>query len=123
MPEKGTSLAWLFADDTMLGKTVTSQHDHERLRQGLRNLGGRENEWEMSFYPDKFNTVPVTGGKKTMPHSYSLRGHQLETVNTTKYLEVMIQKDAGKDKHINIMCRKVSRALSCFAKKPQDRRN
>ena len=68
----------------------------------------------MSFYPDKCNTLPVTGGKKTMPHSYGLRGHQLETVNTTKYLEVMIQKDAGKDKHINIMCSKVSRALSSF---------
>ena len=38
----------------------------------------------------------------------------METVDTTKYLGVVIQKDAGKEKHINIMCSKVSRALSCF---------
>ena len=50
-----------------------------------------------------------------MLHTYTIHGHQLETVNTVKCMGVALQKDAARDKHLNIMCSKASRALRPIA--------
>ena len=60
--------------------------------QKLGHLEKWENEWEMSFHLDKYITPPVS-----TPQSTSL------------YLSVIIQKDAGCDKHIDNVCSNASR--------------
>ena len=42
----------------------------------------------MSFHPDKCNVLRVTRSKKPIIYKYHLKGHQLESADTTKYLGV-----------------------------------
>ena len=57
------------------------------------------------------NTLPVSRSRKSQPHSYSLHGQQLETVDKVKYLGVTIQKDLAWGDHISNTWRKAERAL------------
>jgi hypothetical protein len=45
----------LFADDTMVYLTITSDTDAEYLQEDLDKLAEWEGKWKMAFHPDKCN--------------------------------------------------------------------
>ena len=55
MPEGIRSRVRLFADDTIVYLTITSDTDVEYL-QDLDKLAEWEGKWKMAFHPDKYNS-------------------------------------------------------------------
>ena len=53
LPERLTSPARLFADDTTVYRAVISYLDQTQLQQDLLQLAEWEKNWDMSFHPGK----------------------------------------------------------------------
>ena len=64
MPEGIRSRVRLFADDTIVYLTITSDTDAEYL-QDLDKLAEWEGKWKMAFHPDKCNVLTIIRKKKT----------------------------------------------------------
>jgi hypothetical protein len=111
LPDTLTSLARLFADDTAVYRKVTSLDDQTQLQQDLDRLAAWENSWDMQFHPGKCTTLPVTRRRTTLTYPYQLHGETLETVASTKYLGVTLQKDVSWDRHVDAITAKASKTL------------
>ena len=55
----------------------------------------------MSFHPDKCNVLRVSRSKTPIISNYHLKGHQLETAETTKYLGVDLSYNLSWNHHID----------------------
>ena len=55
----------LFADDSMVSRTIKTKRDAELLQSDLDGLQEWENTWKMKFNPDKCEHISVTNKKKT----------------------------------------------------------
>jgi hypothetical protein len=53
MPEGIRSRVRLFADDTIVYLTITSDTDADYLQEDLVKLEEWEGKWKMAFHPDK----------------------------------------------------------------------
>ena len=66
----------------------------------------------MTFHPQKCQTIRVTRKKQPTITSYSIRGHTLECVPSTKYLGLIISNDLSWKKHIQSISATAGRTLS-----------
>ena len=114
MPENIKSTVRLFADDTIVYLTITSDVDRVRLQKDLDRLAHGEQTWKMSFHPEKCNILSITKKLKRNPltNCYILHGHQLEQVQSAKYLGVSITSDMKWREHIANICKKANNTLS-----------
>ncbi len=62
----------------------------EKLQQDLTNLQKWEDDWLMSFNPDKCEVLRVTNKRKTHPATYAIHGQELKQVDSAKYLGIDI---------------------------------
>ena len=83
----------LFADDTVIYMTVTSNGDALQLQDDLDRLALWEHRWKMEFHPQKCNVLTISRRKTPHHHEYVLHGHVLERVSSAKYLGVTIRDD------------------------------
>ena len=86
----------LFADDCLLYRTKTSQHDAVILQKDLNMLQQWEAKWLMSYNPEKFEVglLRVTNKRKHIIHThYKIQGRIIDTVYNTTYLGVTIQSE------------------------------
>ena len=69
--------------------TVTSKSsaDTTKLQQDFEKLQSWEECWQMKFNVTKCHNLQVTNKKKPKPPVYHLHGHQLEEVESAKYLD------------------------------------
>ena len=111
LPNRVSSISKLFADDTLLHRLMQNDKDNEILQKDLQELEKWENEWDMSFHPNKCNILPISKKKSVNKNDYTLHDHQLETVESAKYLGVTLQSNASWDKHIDGICAKANRTL------------
>lgn len=112
LPSKIASSARLFADDTAIYRLLMTQNDTAILQDDLRKLEIWEDEWDMSFHPDKCNQLPLSRSRKPInATSYQLHNHSLEKVNSSKYLGVTIQTDLSWNIHIDNVSAKANRTL------------
>jgi hypothetical protein len=93
MPEGICSRVRLFADDTIVYLTITSDTDADYLQEDLEKLAEWEGKWKMAFHPDKCNVLTITRKRKPIVREYQLYGHTLEAVTSTKYLGCTISAD------------------------------
>ncbi len=84
LPEFVTSTAHLFVDDCLLYHILSSAEDAAKLQQDLTNLQKWEDDWLISFNPDKCKVLRVTNKRKTYPATYSIRGQELKQVDSAK---------------------------------------
>jgi hypothetical protein len=114
MPENIKSTVRLFADDTIVYLTITSDVDRVRLQEDLDRLAHWEQTWKISFHPEKCNIMSITKKLKRNPltNCYILHGHQLEQVQSAKYLGVSITSDMKWSEHIANICKKANNTLS-----------
>ena len=114
MPENIKSTVRLFADDTIVYLTITSDVDRVRLQEDLDRLAHWTQTWKMSFHPEKCNILSITKKLKRNPltNCYILHGHQLEQVQSAKYLGVSITSDMKWSEHIANVCKKANNNLS-----------
>ena len=122
MPENIRSKTRLFADDTIVYLTITSDIDSVTLQDDLNKLAKWEKRWQMSFHPEKCNVLTIRRKKQPILNSYTLHGHQLEQVTTEKYIGVSITSDIKWHQHISNKWKKANNTMSLL-KRNLDIRN
>ena len=90
----------LFADDTILYRTINSAEDTAKLQDDVTQLQEWCHEWQMLFHPAKCNLLRVSTSRSPIQVSYTLSGHTLDRVEKVKYLGVTISSNLKWDAHI-----------------------
>ena len=103
MPEMvKSSETKLFADDSLLFRTINNQADSVLLQNDLASLQDWEDKWQMSFNAKKCQVIRITPkNRPPLPTTYKLHGHTLDTVDASKYLGVTISNNLTWDRHID----------------------
>ena len=99
----------LFADDTILYRNIRNNTDALKLQDDLTKLQLWEQCWQMEFNVTKCHVLSVTNKKKPTPITYHLHGHQLEEVESAKYLGVELTKKLSWGKHVTNTAAKVNK--------------
>ena len=90
-PDSVQSNTRLFADDCILYRRIKNQRDCDILQDDLDKLASWEKKWVMSFHPDKCSPIRVSRSRNPVNREYSLKGHVLTSVDSTRYLGVEMQ--------------------------------
>ena len=101
----------LFADDCIVYRNVKTLQDCQALQNDLYKLTDWERKWGMLFHPDKCNTLQVTRARNPLTFTYSLKGQDLEAVNTAKYLGVDLSNNLSWNSHIDRTTKKANSML------------
>ena len=64
----------LFADESIIYKTIKSQKDCNSLQEDLDAAARWESDWPMAFHPDKC-TLTITNKKNHVKNNYLLHNH------------------------------------------------
>ena len=111
LPDTIDSQVRLFADDTVLYRTIKSDTDHHRLQTDLDNLTEWAMAWDMQFHPAKCLVMNISKKRHPSKFTYSLHSTDLKTTDTAKYLGITISQDMKWTKHITQTCSRANRAL------------
>ena len=103
MPEGISSPIRLFADGTVVYRQINSAADHTILQPDLHKLARWEAEYSMELHPEKCNVLGVTRSRSQSILNYTLRGTNLKSTESTKYLGVTLTKDLTWGKHVDII--------------------
>ncbi len=101
LPDNLTSTVRLFADDCVLYRTISGDHDADLLQTDLDRLCTWERTWLMKFNPEKCFVLKVTNSHNPKTHSYSLNNTTLQETDSHTYLGVEISKNLKWKKHID----------------------
>jgi hypothetical protein len=115
----GTQLR-LFADDSLLYRTIQSKKDTEMLQNDLEKLQSWEKENSMEFHPQNCKVLKVTNKKKIIPSRYTLHNTTLEEVTKAKYLGVTINNKLTWKDHITNTCKKANSTLGFLRRNLHD---
>ena len=121
LPASVTSNTRLFADDCILYRHITDQHDYTILQNDLDSLAHWENTWGMQFHPQKCNSLSITKSRTPFKHDYTLKGHILESVDTAKYLGITLSSNMSWEPHINNITAKANKILGFLKRNLQIR--
>ena len=93
----------LFADDSLLYRSIKTKGDQALLQRDLDALAEWEKSWQMSFNPSKCNTIHIFHGKGKSPNpfNYKLHSQIIESVPSSKYLGVTISEKLTWSEHIS----------------------
>ena len=80
LPNKVSSNARLFADDTAVDRKIKSSVDQESLQEDLHSLAKWESEWDMAFHPDKCQVLQVSN--KKVKHEFDYQLHKASKLYT-----------------------------------------
>ena len=86
--------------------------DRVHLQENLDRLAHWEQTWKMGFHPGKCNVLSITKKRNSVINCYILHGHQLEQVQSAKYLSVSITSDMKWSEPIANICKKANNTLS-----------
>ena len=112
LPEEVNSTVRLFADDTIMYMTLSSDKDATSLQQDLDKLAAWEEKWKMKFHPDKCSVLPITRKKSPRSFEYKLHGHILKVEKSTKYLGITIDNKLSWNTHIDNITKKANSSLA-----------
>ena len=93
MPDCTSSDVRLFADDSLVYRKIRNPDDAATLQRDLTALEEWEHKWQMCFHPEKCTVMRISNKRNTLQTTYTLHGHQLEVVDSGKYLGVTISQD------------------------------
>ena len=102
----------LFADDTIVYRTIRNQQDAEILQEDLKRLEEWEHQWQMDFNVAKCHVLSVTNKMKPREPKYDLHGHTLEQVSNAKYLGIEINEKLSWNTHIDGITAKANRTAA-----------
>ena len=102
----------LFADDCVCYREIKDEKDTMKLQRDIDRLGSWARKWGMRFQPVKCNMMQLTRKRiKKIHASYTLKGTNLENVESIKYLGVTITSDLRWNTHVSNVCTKANRTL------------
>ena len=109
-----TSLHWpslkavncLYADDMLLYKTISSTADYAELQQDIDLIYGWSTANLMTFNVSKCKCMLVSRRRNTIrpPINLKLKDHQLDNVQSYKYLGLLLSSDLSWTPHIESTC-------------------
>jgi hypothetical protein len=85
--------------------------DCHTLQSDLHKLEKWEEEWLMSFNPDKCEIIHISRKQKPIIFQYTLHNQILKSTNKAKYLGVTITNDLTWNHHINNITNKANASL------------
>ena len=114
----------LFADDSLLYRSIKGSEDSLQLQHDLTELTKWAERWQMTFHPAKCYTLRVSRKKNPTIKEYEMMGQQLSTVHQYPYLGVELSEDLSWDPHIKKVITKSNRVLGFLRRNiwkcPQD---
>ena len=90
LPNSLSTNVCLLADDAIVNRENKSPQDCLELQNDLNKLIAWEKKWLMEFNPSKCGILSVTRKRAPTAYSYTLHGHTLNRVKSTKYLGLTI---------------------------------
>lgn len=112
LPSRVKSTARMFADDCLLYREIRSQEDAHILQQDLDNLQKWEQDWQMTFNPDKCEVIHITTKRNPIIHKYNIHQTELKSTNKAKYLGVTITPDLSWKTHIDNVTKKANSTMA-----------
>jgi hypothetical protein len=100
----------------MIYRQIKSQSDCLKLQEDLEAAIKWEQDWLMSFHPDKCNIMNITTKRNPIHFYYSMHGHILESVQHAKYLGVTISRPKMEHPH-STNCRQSKQIIIFYQKK------
>ena len=76
-PNNVSSTTRLFADDSLLYRSIRTEEDRRILQEDLNRLDAWEKDWQMSFNPIKCEVIRICKRRIQMNGSYTIHGQQL----------------------------------------------
>jgi hypothetical protein len=113
MPGYARSQTCLFADDCLMYRKVSSTSDCTQLQEDLDNLIQWEQQWQMQFNPDKCEVLTITEKRKPLHHDYTIHGHILQDVDSTKYIGLSISWNT----YVDAITKKANNTLAFFKRR------
>ena len=101
----------LFADDSIIYRNVKAIRNCQELQNDLYKLTDWEQKLGMLLHPGKCNSMQVTRSRNLLTFKYSLKGQDLEAVNTAKYLGVDLSNNLSWNCHIDRTAKKANSML------------
>ena len=105
---KGTKIR-LFADDSLLYRTIRTPQDAKILQKDLETLQLWESKWKMEFHPGKCQKLKITNKSNSLDFQYFIHGTPISETDSAKYLGVVIDSKLNwkeQYKNINLKCNK-----------------
>ena len=111
---KGTFIR-LFADDCLVYRYIHSPEDQNILQSDLNKLQQWSERWGMRFNPGKCEVMHISCSSPRIKF-YELCGEILSTVESSKYLGVIISKDLDWHEQVCSAAKKANSALHLIAR-------
>ena len=70
----------------------------------------------MQFNPDKCEVLTITKKRKSLHHDYTIHGHILQHVDSTKYLGLSISKNRSWNTHVDAITKNANNTLAFLRK-------
>ena len=112
MPEKISCTTRLFADDSLVYRTIRSKEKRTLLQQDLAKLQEWEHDWLMQFNADKCEVIRITNKRNPLAHDYDIHGTKLQTVENAKYLGLTISSDLSWNTPVDTTAKKATTSLN-----------
>ena len=109
----------LFADDSLIYRTIKTPQDSLLLQKDLDTLQRWESTWKMEFHPDKCKLLRITNKINKISFDYSIHNTILSLTESAKYLGVTIDSKLKWTSHYNDTCLKANRVLSLLRRNLQ----
>ena len=110
----------LFADDCLAYRRIQTAEDQDILQKDLKALNDWTLKWGMRFNPAKCQIMHLARSRKPLAKSYELCDQALETVDSAKYLGVVVSNDLLWHKQVCAVAKKANSALHLIARNLHD---
>ena len=108
----GTSLR-LFADDSLLYRTIKNEEDSIILQNDLNKLQLWEKKWKMEFHPGKCQLLRITNKTKNfISTDYFIHNSKIELADSAKYLGLIIDNKLKWKRQYSYVCKKANKMLA-----------
>lgn len=112
LPAVVNSSIKLFADDCVLYREITNQHDNFMLQKDLDNISRWCSQWLMFLNPTKCKIMSVSRRSNSpTPFGYIINETNLEHVTSYKYLGIQLNSNLSWHAHIEYITNNANRSL------------
>jgi hypothetical protein len=105
------TLCGIFADDTKIGRRITTIEDNKQLQSDINALKKWGDSWGLKFNPSKCKHLKISTNQTTENHEYTLNNQTLEQVDDMIDLGITVSSDLKWNKHILNTCKKAEGRL------------
>ena len=111
LPGTVDSESFLFADDTKIFRTITTDKDRQALQEDLDKLGTWSEQWLLKFHPEKCKHMHIGRQDPPQDKGYTLCNTDIQKTSQEKDIGVIIDDELSFDVHIATKIKKANSML------------